>query len=349
MEPLKYSEANALRYVDTLIYLEKILGKNASFIPLNPEQLPVTRDYNILAREIADFLGMSNHIFNISRVAKERNIGGTIEQDGSFSFIEINDEEHTEQDIRAILSHEIMHRFLSLKGIRYQDTAENEMLTDIATIYTGLGKLVLNGVYVEIKHTEVRADKTITHTTTRRIGYLDYESFCFVYLLVNQMRGIKDTAMFGNLKPDAVSTIKKLRSDSVCRKLIGSLDEKEMREADRELRVLENEIKSDAEMLGEVKLLLSELSQKMAALNTSASKLRRIARKEDSSIEVNPVLRYLNDMRGGIELTTGLDALGVDHARYRRHVAQLQSVLKPKEEIRNDKKERRIFAFRKRD
>ncbi len=48
--------------------------------------------------------------------------------------------------VGAILAHEMMHLYLSRLNLRLQDTQENELLTDLATINTGLPILILNGM-----------------------------------------------------------------------------------------------------------------------------------------------------------------------------------------------------------
>ena len=48
--------------------------------------------------------------------------------------------------VGAILAHEMMHLYLSRLNVRLQDTQENELLTDLATINTGLSILILNGM-----------------------------------------------------------------------------------------------------------------------------------------------------------------------------------------------------------
>ena len=48
--------------------------------------------------------------------------------------------------VGAILAHEMMHLYLSRLNVRLQDTQENELLTDSATINTGLSILILNGM-----------------------------------------------------------------------------------------------------------------------------------------------------------------------------------------------------------
>lgn len=51
----------------------------------------------------------------------------------------------------AILAHEICHLVLNSQGIRENDVYENELLTDYATVYLGMGVLVLNGKYISKK------------------------------------------------------------------------------------------------------------------------------------------------------------------------------------------------------
>ncbi len=48
--------------------------------------------------------------------------------------------------VGAILAHELMHLYLFRLSIKIDDTHENELLTDIATIRTGLSLLVINGM-----------------------------------------------------------------------------------------------------------------------------------------------------------------------------------------------------------
>jgi hypothetical protein len=48
--------------------------------------------------------------------------------------------------VGAILAHEMMHLYLDRLNIRLDDIAENELLTDLATIETGLSILILNGM-----------------------------------------------------------------------------------------------------------------------------------------------------------------------------------------------------------
>jgi len=72
----------------------------------------------------------------------------------------------------AIVAHEITHAFLFSKGIGFPDTQANELLTDVSTIFIGLGKLLLNGLH---------APASTPSDERRTLGYLppDLSVYCF--------------------------------------------------------------------------------------------------------------------------------------------------------------------------
>jgi hypothetical protein len=47
-------------------------------------------------------------------------------------------------DLLAVLAHEITHIYLFRIGLSFDDTMENEILTDTAATYSGLRTLILN-------------------------------------------------------------------------------------------------------------------------------------------------------------------------------------------------------------
>jgi type II secretory pathway pseudopilin PulG len=49
--------------------------------------------------------------------------------------------------VGAILAHEMMHLYLGRLNLVHTDRASNELMTDLATVRTGLGILILNGFY----------------------------------------------------------------------------------------------------------------------------------------------------------------------------------------------------------
>ncbi len=81
---------------------------------------------------------------------KDKTPPGMIRYSGpNHSRVEIDiANKHSPFVMGAILAHELTHHFLDTKGIRHSDIEENERLTDLATVYVGLGKLI---VYPEIR------------------------------------------------------------------------------------------------------------------------------------------------------------------------------------------------------
>ncbi|MFD7553530.1 hypothetical protein ACFV9E_03190 [Streptomyces sp. NPDC059835] len=87
---------------------------------------------------------------------------------GPAYFVEVNDRFRTHRrDLAAALSHEVAHVLLHRLGLRFADTAENEILTDTAAAYLGAGWLLLDAY---------REDAL----TWQRFGYLTPEEFGFV-------------------------------------------------------------------------------------------------------------------------------------------------------------------------
>jgi len=98
--------------------------------------------------------------------------------------------------VGAILAHELSHVFLYYKGIWFQDPNENEPFTDLATVFIGLGKLLVNGLYVVTG--ECIGEEY-------RLGYLPPELITYCYERVNQSRAISRQVALMNLTPEARS------------------------------------------------------------------------------------------------------------------------------------------------
>jgi hypothetical protein len=91
--------------------------------------------------------------------------------------------------------------------------AENEILTDIATVYLGLGKLLLNGCRESRSYTQSNGQHEKTTKKEIRVGYLDIEQLSLVYRLVCSMRQIAEPASRAHLNTVALSSIAKCDSE----------------------------------------------------------------------------------------------------------------------------------------
>ncbi len=185
-------------FVTKLVYLEESVGHRTSYQLLEPFRLvsQSTIDLQSAGKRIGKFLGLEGLIFIIGFAKQADSIGGHIElqDDSQDVFVEISpDMREFPQSILATLGHEITHKYLHThrlyKSYDKKDELDNEVLTDIAAVYLGLGKLMMNGCEVQKSWTVSRGNGTETTTQTFRSGYLTRNQFSVVYKLVTSMRG----------------------------------------------------------------------------------------------------------------------------------------------------------------
>jgi hypothetical protein len=84
------------------------------------------------------------------------------------------------EHILAILAHECTHNYLYHHQINISDELENEVLTDLAAAYLGLGALILDGY----------------EALTRRIGYVAAKDIRYAIVYSAKLRKLKELASF---------------------------------------------------------------------------------------------------------------------------------------------------------
>jgi len=99
----------------------------------------------------------------------------------------------------CIIAHEMTHAFLFRRDIILNDPQENEMFTDLATIFLGLGKLVINGC---ISANPERRD-------LETLGYLPPDLLAFAYQKICSQRSISGEKMNSHLTAEAMELIKR--------------------------------------------------------------------------------------------------------------------------------------------
>jgi hypothetical protein len=97
--------------------------------------------------------------------------------------------------VGSILAHEMAHAFLASKGVGLPEVEEDEMLTDLAAVFLGLGKLFLNGLFV-ITNEDLNEGNVL--------GYLPHNLVLHSYRKVNDYRSIAWDTAVKNLLPDVV-------------------------------------------------------------------------------------------------------------------------------------------------
>ncbi|MDD3633193.1 MAG: hypothetical protein PHW38_05335 [Candidatus Cloacimonetes bacterium] len=210
-------------YLNKIILLEKRIGAKTTYQILEPFYVDTKNIISIqkTATKIAHFIGLNNLTFVVSKSTLRPDIGGQIELDNeNLVLIKISDNIVESADaVLATLSHEITHKYMQIHAISCGtgplSEYENEILTDITTIFLGFGKLLLNGCEVIKKKIKLELYNSVIFEETIKVGYLDRKQIAFVYRLICAMRKISNNDMLSGLSSEALSAI----SDCYCYEL----------------------------------------------------------------------------------------------------------------------------------
>ena len=296
-------------YIAKILLLEKAVGHKVPYHTLDPFHVHSASSYGYVdiqraAKRIAEFVGLTGLTFLIEPTHLNEGTCGRIElqSTGSDVFVQISSDLFGFPDaILATISHELAHKFLHTNRIAWGDGPvdhyHNEVLTDIAGVFVGLGKLMLNGHYVE-RTAEGPSGRT---THTRKVGYLEGNQLAFVYLLTCHMRHVAQKDFFNGLTPYSASSVRQQEA------IFGSYFQQRFHDADqaaairREVASLVGNVegverdfvKVARDLRESLGFLESELLRKVHAQTESInSKLREL-----NNDDLDPCLRYLCALR----------------------------------------------------
>lgn len=179
--------------VNKLSVLEYVLGSRKYTILKRLKRDSIIHEdelYNTAIR-MTYHLGLVEYVPRIKVVSEGANTGGHINLGAKAEVgiydIYVNKELLFSPDgAFAVLAHEICHKLLQVKGFKGNTVEENEFYTDLATIYTGLGKYMLEGCLKREMH--FSGNQVTTHSEI--IGYLTPNNLAFAYALTSYLKGI---------------------------------------------------------------------------------------------------------------------------------------------------------------
>ncbi len=315
-------------------FLQQRFGAKTAYQILEPFSIDPqdVLGVNRAAGTISQFVGLGSETFIVGITGQKEGVAGNIElQHGAPGvFIEISDAAlRFAEAIPAILAHEIAHKFLHANDV-YAALAcasqlEIEVLTDIAAVFLGLGKLMLNGCHCTRETEEKTPEGLRTTVDTYHCGYLDRTQLSLVYTLVCVMRGIAPAQYEAGLSSQAVAYVKNCRE-----RYKGLLAYAER--TDQELTGQTDSLVRTTQLkLAEVEEALAAIRERYiiateALLTEVHNTLRTLLTDADARLnELDPCLKRVRSMSLALEVER-VDKLSVEAGRHRqlsRAVARL--------------------------
>lgn len=112
----------------------------------------------------------------VTESKRETEYAGNIATNGAFTTIKLELKPgYTLDAVIAILIHEAAHLHLFYKGIRFRNEWENEILTDVATVYYGFGEYMYKGYSV------LRGEFAFTY---QKVGYITQDDVKYIMSLL---------------------------------------------------------------------------------------------------------------------------------------------------------------------
>lgn len=251
-----------------LVLIEKYLHKN-NYVFYEPSKTFDSHDIIAVQREatlMMNFVGLSKYTAVVTFVDAIQNQGGNIDLDNSENvFIQVNKNyQGDDNKVLGILSHEICHKLLYVNGLFSPIEIENEILTDLATIYVGFGKLSLNGCYdrkdnsnwdVEWDWGTVKIKKD-SNLEIQKLGYLSLAQFSVAYNIMCRLHNIPKKEKLQGLTKFALKQV----SSTILYSSISQIDKKTLKNKLREIQ------QTDAQVANAIIIIEGLISQLQTTL-----------------------------------------------------------------------------------
>lgn len=160
------------------------LRTNKEYKPLEDCKFNTNEELTKEAQNMYSYLGMHDYIPHCSFEKLPYNVGGETVLGGNKDvIIRISDKYRNNiKPIRAILAHEVCHKYLQKHNIYYPNiTMLNEVYTDLCTLYVGFGDLIVDGYHT--------VTKTDTSSIENILGYISPDVYLSTYSIMSVIYG----------------------------------------------------------------------------------------------------------------------------------------------------------------
>lgn len=302
-------------FVNRLAYLELKAGHKVHYRIMTPFLEPFKDIISVqkAGKHIAEFIGLTDVSFIVAIAKQKENVGGHIDLSTSSTevFIEIDSGMMEFPNmVMATLCHEVCHKWLRINGLESPNIDDNEILTDITSVFLGFGKIMLNGCNLTIDS----FSGTQTTSNTKTVGYIAREEFAIVYRLVCAMRKIPSAEYMEGLNWEASPAIYR------CDESYGHLYKQDYHQPDK-LQAAITDLKNK---MVEVQRALADLNKHVTYakksfcetiddfLSNAHKKLDKFHNNTKQNEELDPALNFLKaiQMNNNVkEMTTDISSL----------------------------------------
>ncbi|MFA6412064.1 MAG: hypothetical protein WCW53_05150 [Syntrophales bacterium] len=227
------------------------------------------------------------------------------------------------RELGTLLAHEVTHHYLDAVHVRLPDQEQNEKLTDLAAMFLGLGKLMLNGADVRYD-----AAREVPMESPIKLGYLPMAELACAFDKICCLNGIQTSEWTRFLSSEAAYYV---QSRTAARKSSMSLflDAKLRYENEVEqLRVSLQRIKADCRASVETLAVKQDsFHKRLSRINENCHSLR--VKKRDGIIFVrmnNEQTRFRESCQTAQRLLNEINALCSLVAAYPNDVARVHTL-----------------------
>lgn len=326
-------------YIEKLLLLERAVGAKIGYQLFVPPTRFNPRDPVMLsqmARDIGHFVGVKDPLV-VAATAHEQSCAGHIDLGDTSTgvFIEVADDLlDFPACVLATLAHEVSHRYLNVHRVACGNGPEfhyhNEILTDIAAVFLGLGTLMLNGCTAERIYEQTTNGSRQVVTKKRTVSYLEPEQLTFVYVTVCSMRGIPPQEYEQWLVATAIDRLREchrkyagqffsadFRSDTICSELQERVD-----------RAIADCTSSVNQLEGELHRLQYGYLSKIAGLLANARDLAEaLKRPSIPDISYDRALNFLLAIKMSVHTSRAIHELRTRVEDAKHHTKVLSNVL----------------------
>ena len=209
------NKLSALEYIVGDVYY-RLYEESVDFDPSS--QLSVAKEGDRMLAHV----GMNQYRIIVSFLPENYDTAGHIELNESDSpdvFINIDDNHKgCRVAVLCVLAHEISHKILHAKKFKAPTREMNEVYTDLAAIYCGFGRQILNGCFEKKTDWKNVGGSFRAVLSTHSIGYLRIKDYAFAYRLMCEFYGIGEKVYKSGLDEESLEAISRINIPSISQK-----------------------------------------------------------------------------------------------------------------------------------